>query len=425
MSDDSDLTKNANNSKGRNQYRSIAILDAIPDLAERLQKYSDQGVLRKDIPRMIEKDCNETISLASVKKFMRRFNIRTVRRNTMSDLEKGVAILDVIEQDPLGRLGCRNVKEKLALTGVHISRDFTMQFLKAENPSLTANRHPQTRKIHKHTLWSSGPNEEWCLDGHEKILLSMGIVVYGIIDKFSRMELSLIAVPNARDSALPIVVYLRAMKEYGGMPLSSTSDKGSEVGQLISLVQTLRKRYQPYISEDEVPSHSAVKSTANITRERGWRPIWEKSLANTLHFYRTGQGAAGYHASDNFHVSLALWVWSKVVQRQLNELLIENRYHRIRGQLKTLLPSNARHIDIYTSPEEFGATNKLIPIPSADVDELLKEYDDLTLFQFVSSELDVLFEEVYSAVGTPVMAPSTGWQVFYQMITYHIATLTT
>ena len=103
--------------------------------------------------------------------------------------------------------------------------------------------------------------------------------------------------------------------------MSSTSDKGSEVGQLISLVQVLRsvhcleqfngiithiiifsKRYQPYILEDEVPSHSAVKSTANITRERGWRPIWEKSLANTLHFYRTGQGEAGYHASDDFHV---------------------------------------------------------------------------------------------------------------------------
>jgi hypothetical protein len=91
-----------------------------------------------------------------------------------------------------------------------------MKFSKAENPTATANRHPRTRKLHKHGLWASGPNEEWGFDGHEKLLLAMGIGVYGGTDKYSRVELSLDAVPNARDPNLPVAVYLRVIKKLGG-----------------------------------------------------------------------------------------------------------------------------------------------------------------------------------------------------------------
>ena len=61
-------------------------------------------------------------SLSSVKKLLKRGQIRTVRKPGISDLEKGVAILKVAEQDPLGRFGCRLIKEKLALEGTHVSR---------------------------------------------------------------------------------------------------------------------------------------------------------------------------------------------------------------------------------------------------------------------------------------------------------------
>ncbi|RXW18835.1 hypothetical protein EST38_g7018 [Candolleomyces aberdarensis] len=341
----------ANNKTGRNQWRDQPILEAIPDLPMRLQKYINEGIRQKDIPEHVRKDCNgQIVSLSSIKKFMKRFNIKTVKHSGLSDIEKGVAILRVVEQDPLGRYGCRLVKEKLQLKGTHVSRDFTMTFLKAENPDVVARRHPSTRKQHKHGIYSSGPNEEWCLDGHEKILLSMGIAIYGIIDKFSRMELALYAVPDARNSDVPVAVYLRAVKQQGGIPLSTTSDKGSELGKLISLVQELRKTYQPYITEADVPSHSAVKSPQNITRERGWRPIWEKELANLLHFYRTGQFEAGYLPNDDFHIALSRWLWASVVQEKLNELRVENQVHTIRNQPKILLPTDARRIDLYTDP---------------------------------------------------------------------------
>ena len=98
-----------------------------------------------------------------------------------------------------------------------------MRFNKADNAALVASRHPAQRKTHQHGIYSAGPNEEWCLDGHEKILQSMGIGVYGIIDKFSRMELSLRAAPNVRDTRLPVSVYLRTVKERKGTTVGSES----------------------------------------------------------------------------------------------------------------------------------------------------------------------------------------------------------
>jgi hypothetical protein len=46
------------------------------------------------------------------------------------------------------------------------------------------------------------------------------------------------------------------------------------------------QKYQPYISEEQLPAVRTVKSVYNITRERNWRPLYEKDLANILHFYR-------------------------------------------------------------------------------------------------------------------------------------------
>jgi hypothetical protein len=59
---------------------------------------------------------------------MKKFSIKTVRRSGLTDLEKGVAILKIAEDDPLGRYGCRSVKEKLALQGTHVERSVFLYF---------------------------------------------------------------------------------------------------------------------------------------------------------------------------------------------------------------------------------------------------------------------------------------------------------
>lgn len=68
----------------------------------------------------------------------------------------------------------------------------------------------------------------------------MGIAISGIIDKYTRIEINLLAVPNARLSVIPPVIFLRTVKKLGGMALSTASDMGSEHSKFIPLVTTLR-----------------------------------------------------------------------------------------------------------------------------------------------------------------------------------------
>jgi transposase InsO family protein len=77
-------------------------------------------------------------------------------------------------------------------------------------------RKPGAKKVHTRGLWSAGPNEEWCVDGHEKILLCMGIAVWGIIDKYAREELNLWAVPDARTADVPPALYLLMVRAKKG-----------------------------------------------------------------------------------------------------------------------------------------------------------------------------------------------------------------
>ncbi|KAJ7465143.1 hypothetical protein FB451DRAFT_1179327 [Mycena latifolia] len=58
----------------------------------------------------------------------------------------------------------------------------------------------------------------------------------------------------------------------------------------------------------------------NITRERGWRPIWEKELANVKNAYESGKMASGFHPEDPIHKGVALWVWAKIVQLRLDNI---------------------------------------------------------------------------------------------------------
>lgn len=64
--------------------------------------------------------------------------------------------------------------------------------------------------------------------------------------------------------------------------------------------------YQPYLDPQVIAPHRAVKSIFNVTRERGWRPIWEKDLGNVKHAYISGKVDAGFHEDKPLHEYVSL-----------------------------------------------------------------------------------------------------------------------
>ncbi|EPQ49861.1 hypothetical protein GLOTRDRAFT_51480 [Gloeophyllum trabeum ATCC 11539] len=223
--------------------------------------------------------------------------------------------------------------------------------------------------------------------------------------------------PHTRDWDMPPALFLRVVKEQGGIPIQVTSDKGTETGRLAAIQTMLRQTFQPHLDSQILPPHVFVKSTYNITRERAWRPLWEKEMANVLESWRLGKDDSGYHPEDPIHHGIALWLWAKIVQVRLDRVRYEQNTHHIRKQRKVRLPTGGKPQDFYDHPEDYGGRKQLIQIPDMSlVDRLLAEYTPEKLFQFGSDETVALAEQLFEAIGCPALSASQGWAVFKAMI---------
>lgn len=79
------------------------------------------------------------------------------------------------------------------------------------------NRHPlaKKKKIVRQPLTAIGPDEEWSMDGHDK-LNRAGFGIYGIRDKYSANFLHYRVLPSNRYAAVIGVVFLECAKIRGG-----------------------------------------------------------------------------------------------------------------------------------------------------------------------------------------------------------------
>lgn len=96
-----------------------------------------------------------------------------------------------------------------------MTRSQIHEAMKKWNPSGLASRRPGTRKIVRSPIVSIGPNEQWSIDGHDK-LAKFGIGIYGIRDVYSGRMLALRAMPCNRRKEDVHLVYLETVEEAGG-----------------------------------------------------------------------------------------------------------------------------------------------------------------------------------------------------------------
>lgn len=74
---------------------------------------------------------------------------------------------------------------------------------------------PNAKKMKQSALVALGPDAEWSLDGHDK-LMEAGFGIYGIRDKWSGRFLYYVVMPSNRFTAAVGVVYLRCARKIGG-----------------------------------------------------------------------------------------------------------------------------------------------------------------------------------------------------------------
>lgn len=115
---------------------------------------------------------------------------------------------------------------------------------------------------------------------------------------------------------------------------------------------------------------------------------------------------------------VAHWVWGQAVQEKLDEIMKENRFHKVRKQKKIFLPSGGRPIDFWQNPQKWKGQDQLIQIPPHDIDRLIAEYADPTCLLFGEDAIISIYRAVWEAIGKPRISALNAWSIWRLVVDY-------
>lgn len=136
---------------------------------------------------------------------------------------------------------------------------------------------------------------------------------------------------------------------------------------------------------------------------------------SNIHVYVLMRLHSYFNLPDSSH--LFHWLWSKIVQKSLDEFKDYWNYHKSRNNNKKHLPSGVPPLQIFRNPEEYGLARLSIPV-EVEVVEVLREnlaYSRDEAFRWVPEEFDVVASQIYEKLRCPKLEPSRGWTIFGQM----------
>jgi len=367
--------------------------------------------------RLIE-DHGVSIGRTKLAEYLRALGL-SVRKCQLPETVQTQHIVDEMERDTANTNGPRWIKTTLSMKGVHIPRSTIEHVMHAYAPQGFVDRHPLSHRktLVRTPLTSVGPDEEWSIDGHDK-LAHAGFGIYGIVDKWGGGKLQFSVLPSNRKAKACLVVFLRCAKERGGVPVQVTSDHGSETGDIFAHQTALRLKYAPELDREVVPPYRYTTSPRNITVERQWRPLFQKWGKNILAAYNAGRYSVDFDAGNYMHGQIANWIWFPLIQRELDAWCDRDYGQYVRHQSGKLLPSGAKRSDFYRTPSKWGGTPCLVAVPQSELNRLLTkaEKEAEKDMEYVDEDYCALAEEVYAVIGKPEITLETAWIVFKQMV---------
>ncbi|KAF9470531.1 hypothetical protein BDN70DRAFT_888988 [Pholiota conissans] len=381
------------NPTGKNQHAECPPPDD-DVVADALKEYHRRGITDASImAELLLKEHAIKISKRTIHRRRKTLGLQASGATTkaLPETTKRQLVLDELADDPLSRLGPNLLRERiLERTGIHLTRDSVRGEMKLHDPEGFEKRAPTARKIIRVTLTAIGPNHEWSADGHDK-LSSIGFPIWGVRDKWSIKWLGLWVVPNNRRKKAVAYLYLRLVRDLGGMPVQSTTDCGSETTRMFALATALRDLFSDLDSE-ESPAHRFMRSINNITIERGWLRF-RLALGDTLiAIWRSGSHL--YNPMDEQHLLLHDWIWPKFIQDELNSFQNRMNSHVSCTDRNKAMPSGVAPAIAYALPERHGGVDCLIPVDRDVIQSLMDEIGE-DVIRFVSLEYEEKAERVF------------------------------
>ncbi|OSD05401.1 hypothetical protein PYCCODRAFT_1443303 [Trametes coccinea BRFM310] len=404
------------NPTGKNKYKECpAQDDARVETA--LREYHRRNITDKYmISKLLLSEHGIKMSASTVTRRRKALSLKGSGSMTreLPDSEKRQLVLDQMAKHPARGMGPRRMKEVIAAdTGIHLTRDYISDEMHKIDPDGFQLRHPTSKKKFRLPLVSLGPDHEWSCDGHDK-LSTIGFPVWGIRDVWSGKWLGLWVVPNNRLKIVTAYLYLRLVHDVGGMPIQTTTDRGSETGSVYGFANALREAFSPDLPIAELPAHRFLPSIENITIERGWLRLRLEWGDDVRIFWDAGYDL--YNSADPDHRELCQWLWPKLIQQELDKLRDKLNNHKPRRDHTKLNPTGVAPNVAYALCHEYGGERCLQPVDKALIAQLMEELGGESLIRFVSADYSERAEHVYGTLAVQDLSFHNVWDVFTQML---------
>lgn len=250
------------------------------------------------------------------------------------------------------------------------------------------------RRLKRRLYRSKGPNFLWHVDGNDK-LKPYGITIHGCIDGYSRRIMWMKCGYTNNNPRVIAQHYIDTVRYVQGVPSLMRVDRGTE-NSIIAFVQpTLRSQHSDDLSGEN--SFRYGRSSSNQRIEAWWGFLRARMTDWWITFFRDLRMHGDFDDSLPHHLEAVRFCFGPIIQKEIDILVHEWNYHRIRESRNTETPGGIPEV-LYFLPEMNGAEDHKF---SVDLD--LLDYAE-TNYGFPNScEAHFCQSEEFAAYGTKVL----------------------
>ncbi|CAH1155551.1 unnamed protein product, partial [Phaedon cochleariae] len=326
-----------------------------------VHQYFSLGFEHKEILNYLKILHNRCISLRTLKRILAKLHL--YRRKHFSNIEDVVRFMEGEIEKGSQLHGYRWFHLKCLQNDLVVSQSIVRELLWYLDPHGMELR--KRKRLRRRQYSNKGPNYLWHMDSYDK-LKPYGICINGCIDGFSRQIIWLQAGPSSSDSKVIGGYYMNALKMIKGCPKTLRSDFGTEN----TLVERMQKALHQTFNEatSERPPFLYGSSTHNQRIEAWWSILRKHNAQFWINLFEMLRDDNLYDGTF-LDKSLVQFCFMQLVQRDLDEVVLEWSVHKIRPSRNSNSPSG-RPCIMFEMPSLYQTRSYLIEVPSFALDAL-------------------------------------------------------
>ncbi|KAH8093899.1 hypothetical protein BXZ70DRAFT_369379 [Cristinia sonorae] len=388
-----------------------------PTVSEILREYQRRNITNKfTLSQLLLAEHGIDMSPRTVVRRRSELGLKASGRTTreLSENEKRQLLLDQLAKDPGRTRGPRTIKEAIANeTSVHLTRDWITQEMRRIDPTGFALRRPHVSRKETEELLPQGPHFAWTGYGYEK-MSRIGFPIWCIRDSWTNNWLGMWVLPVREDRLAQTYRYMGLVKSLEGMPMQGTTPNGKDATLTYSLTHALREALTSEPVDGDRTVDRFLRRIEGVRAERGSAHLTFEWGDGMLAAWAEGEGT--YNPDDSRHKELAHWLWSNLIQKELDNSRYTYNNHRSRKDNTKTRPTGVSPNIALALYAQHGGVNCLQNVNEDVVRHLMEDIGGEDLIRFVSKPFERRASVVLEALGVREVKTTNVWEIFKQML---------